>query len=148
MLTHFIKLITIALAGTVLTACSQSHSEPMTKASKYCEPGDAPAILMVTGANTDGEKFTEYGDALRASGLYEHYEGYYQAIGDPAQTLEGEWAEEEFTVLARFPCRAALDGFWFSDEYTQLKKLRENAGPVRAVIYEELSPPERIEWSD
>ncbi|MEM9529547.1 MAG: DUF1330 domain-containing protein [Pseudomonadota bacterium] len=130
----------------LIAGCSSVSRVSDEAGANACDPAAAPALLVVVGDNLNPDQYRAYGEALAAAGLYERLEGYYLALGDPDRVLEGEWPEPRFQVLARFPCLAAVEAFWYSSEYEEIKKLRTGAGAVVAAAFEERSVPERVRW--
>lgn len=107
---------------------------------------DRPVTMLVEGINLDRARYASYGAALRDSGLYPSLEGYYAAVGDPVRVFEGDWPQEAFRVLARFPCERRARAFWFSEAYRDIVPMREGAGPVRVTVFEELPVPAYADW--
>lgn len=107
---------------------------------------DNPVVMVVEGSNLDQEKFAAYGEALAKSGLYPKTKGYYQLLGDPIYVFEGEYQPEEFVLAARFPCARAAREFWYASDYQKIKPLREGAGAVRVMVFDERDVPEYIDW--
>ncbi len=142
------QILTVALccltASSTLMASEPQIPPPPSPVE--CAADARPTMLIVEGENDNPEQFKTYTEALLKSNLYPKLEGYYAAVGDPAVTLEGGWAEEKFMVIARFPCRARAEQFWASDTYEAIKPLREGAGAVRAILFEEMAAPENIKW--
>jgi len=112
-----------------------------------CAADAKPAMMIVEGVNEKPEQFKKYADALKASQLYERLEGYYEAIGDPVEVHEGLWDEKKFFVVVRFPCAERIRQFWNSNTYQAIKPMREGAGDVRVIVFEEMPIPERISWT-
>lgn len=104
-----------------------------------------PVLMVVRGTITDSARMREYAQALQAAELYPATSGYYLHIGPPVEVFEGEYPDNAFTVIARFPCLAHAQAFWYSDTYRELVKLRENAAEVLVTVYRELDPPDFME---
>ena len=51
----------------------------------------------------------------------------------PPDAVEGEFPLEHALVL-EWPTRQAASDFWHSEEYTEIKKLREGAAAIQAII--------------
>ena len=107
---------------------------------------DKPVVMIVEGSILDEEKFATYGAALAKSGMYPKTKGYYQLLGDPIYVFEGEYQPQEFVLAARFPCARAAREFWYAQDYQKIKPLREGAGAVRVMVFDELNVPEYIDW--
>jgi len=106
-----------------------------------CPIESKPALMIVEGDNEKPEQYERYTKALLASGIYEKLGAYYVTVG-------GEWAEQKFMAVVRFPCLARAQQFWYSDTYKALKPLRAGAGDVRSLLFEEFAVPERVGWLD
>lgn len=111
------------------------------------ENAPRPVFLVVIGEITDPDRMNAYREALAASLLYEQHEGYYAAVGKPAEMLEEEWPAHQGLVLARFPTADHARAFWNSDRYqNEIKPLRAGAGRFTVALFEELPVPGRIDW--
>jgi len=104
-----------------------------------------PVLMVVRGTITDSARMREYAQALQAAELYPATSGYYLHVGPPVDVFEGDYPDNAFTVIARFPCLAHAQAFWYSDTYRELVKLRENAAEVLVTVYRELDPPDFME---
>jgi len=113
-----------------------------------CPIESKPALMIVEGDNEKPEQYERYTKALLASGIYEKLGAYYVTVGGPKEVFEGEWAEQKFMAVVRFPCLARAQQFWYSDTYKALKPLRAGAGDVRSLLFEEFAVPERVGWLD
>jgi len=113
-----------------------------------CPAESKPALMIVEGDNEKPEQYERYTKALIESGLYEKLGAYYITVGSPKEVFEGEWAEQKFMAVVRFPCLARAQQFWHSDAYKALKPLRAGAGDVRSLLFEEFEVPERVGWVD
>ena len=51
--------------------------------------------------------------------------------------MEGEFSLEHALVF-EWPTRQAASDFWHSEEYTEIKKLREGAAAIQAIIVDGL----------
>ncbi len=85
------------------------------------------AYLVVQINVTDPEKFARYREAVprvvAASG------GRYIVRGGEVEVLEGAHDGRRL-VLFEFPSMEAIRSFWGSQEYGEVKKLRENAAEI------------------
>lgn len=107
-----------------------------------------PVYMLVLADLEDREPMADYARAMQEHQLYEKTEGYYTALGRPVEVFEGEWADHQSMVLARFPSLEHARRFWHSPEYQhQVKPLRAGAGKFRVAVFEELPAPPRIGWS-
>lgn len=131
-------LTTIAPNGQLIEVLEGAADRGVFDTARSPEKCDRPVLMLVEGVNQDRKQFGIYGDTLRDSNLYPKNEGYYLALGDPDYVFEGSWQEEEFRVLARFPCHRKAREFWYSEQYQNIAALRKGAGPVRVVVFPEL----------
>lgn len=151
-LIFFILLLTLFACASNPVASQQKNEQLKTTLNTIdpiaCAQDAKPAMMIVEGTNDNPEQFQKYTEALIAAKLYPQLQGYYAAVGDPADVFEGQWPEKKFAVIARFPCLARAQQFWKSDIYENIKPLREGAGEVRVVVFEELSVPSYIGWQE
>ena len=90
------------------------------------------AFLIVYDTITDPEKFARYAKAVEP--LITRMGGRMVGAGTP-EVVEGEFPWER-AVVFEWPSRQAATDFWHSDEYREVKKLREGAAVFQAVILE------------
>jgi len=102
-------------------------------------PGcNKPVMLVVWIEHLDRAKSGKYGEALRSSQIVRRHGGEYKAVSPPLRTLEGEWPADRGFVVERYPCLAAFETFWYSDEYQKrIKPLREGSGEYTIALFEE-----------
>jgi uncharacterized protein (DUF1330 family) len=103
------------------------------RASRQAEAsigGIVAAYVIYQGEVLDANRYGEYMPKAAASILAAG--GEYLVRGGDVEVLEGE-APAGRTVVAKFPSmKAALD--WYrSDEYTEIRKIREGAARIRAL---------------
>jgi uncharacterized protein (DUF1330 family) len=103
-----------------------------------CADDAKSALMIVEGFNRNYKQYQIYTKALSDSKLYAKLGGRYLVIGDPVDVFEGEWPIEKYMVIVRFPCLARAQRFWNSETYAKIKPLREGAGEVRAIVFEEI----------
>lgn len=93
------------------------------------------AYMIVFVTISDREKFISgYGQA--AGELVEKFGGSYLVRAPGAEVLEGDLDEGSSVVISEWPDKAAALKFWNSDEYQQVKKLREGIAEARVAIVE------------
>ena len=89
------------------------------------------AYLLVEADVTDRDRFTVYAKEVRK--LVRKCGGEYLVIGGPIELLETEDTADNgrTIVISKWPSRQVARDFWNSEEYRQLKTLREGAAQVR-----------------
>lgn len=106
---------------------------------------DEPVRMLIYGRIEDREKFGAYMRAIAESGLYEKHGGYYEALTPPLAVLEGEPPPERGVVIVNFPCLAAAEAFWSSDEYAAIRPLREGIAEFEVLVLPSPPVPDYIE---
>jgi uncharacterized protein (DUF1330 family) len=91
-----------------------------------------PADMFVRVKVTDPERFAAYGKAVAQ--LIPKFGGKYLARGKVAAVLEGDFDTSEGTLIAEYPTVEKIKEFWSSPEYSEVRKLRENAGDTHVII--------------
>ena len=103
-------------------------------------PGAKPdagssGYLVVAGKTVNPEGLGAYvaaaGDAISAAGL--NRVGRSAHIG-PEQILEGSWPYDGFVAIEHVQSMDKLQAFWHSDQFQQIKKLREGRIEIDFVI--------------
>jgi uncharacterized protein (DUF1330 family) len=79
---------------------------------------------------TDPSKFSLY--VKRVDPVITRRGGRLVASGPP-DVVEGEFPLEQALVF-EWPTHKAASDFWHSEEYTEIKKLREGAAVIHAII--------------
>ena len=90
------------------------------------------AYLIVYETVTDPSKFSQYVKSVDP--VIIRRGGRLLASGSP-DVVEGEFSLEHALVF-EWPTRQAASDFWHSEEYTEIKKLREGAAVIQAIIVE------------
>ena len=80
---------------------------------------------------TDPEKMEEY--RQRVIPVVERYGGRYLAVGGPFEVVEGEW-RPAFPVLLEFPNLEQARSWYDSEDYRDLKELRQASAKSNAVF--------------
>ena len=94
------------------------------------------AYMVVFARIRDRERFiAEYAAATAA--LIGAYGGEYVVRSPKTQTLEGDLGEGWSCVVSRWPDRAAIDKFWRSPEYEELKEARRPLADCHILIAED-----------
>jgi uncharacterized protein (DUF1330 family) len=93
-----------------------------------------PVRMLVYGEIRDRKAFGNYLGALRESGLYRKFDGYYEAFTPALEVFEGTPPESRGVVIVHFPCLDAARRFWRSDEYAEIRKLREGIAEFEVLV--------------
>jgi len=81
---------------------------------------------------TDPERFAAYGKAVAQ--IIPKFCCKYLARGKVTAVLEGDFDTSEGTLIAEYPSVEKIREFWSSPEYSEVRKLRENAGDTQVII--------------
>jgi uncharacterized protein (DUF1330 family) len=81
----------------------------------------------------DPEKYKEY--MVRAKPLIDAAGGRYLTRGGKHTVHEGDWQPTRL-VIVEFPSQEAMDSFYFSDAYKDVKAIRESCSTTRMVSVE------------
>jgi len=92
-----------------------------------------PAYMIITAKIHDREKFVAgYGKA--AAALVTRFGGRYVFRGSgPAELLEGQWGDRAAVLISEWPDLETLHRFWNSEEYAEVRKLREGLADVQVL---------------
>lgn len=90
-----------------------------------------PAYMVVQATVTKPEQFAEY--AQRMPALVEKHGGRYRVLGGEVESLEGDWGYQVL-VVSEWTSMDEARTFWHSDEYAELKKVREGALDVIVLL--------------
>ena len=85
------------------------------------------AFMIIQAEITNLEQFMEY--SRRAPALIEKYGGRYRCMRGAHVQLEGQ-PDSRKIVVSEWPSMEAAQAFWDSDEYQQLKAVREGAATI------------------
>lgn len=94
-----------------------------------------PAYMIIHVTILDREKFID-GYAAAAATLMEQFGGRYVMRAQGAEVLEGDMDQGASVVISEWPDKAAALRFWNSDEYAEVKRLREGIADARVVVIE------------
>jgi uncharacterized protein (DUF1330 family) len=93
--------------------------------------GNVPAYVIYQGEVLDPARYDEYktkaAESIIAAG------GRYIVRGGDVEVLEGE-APAGRTVVLEFPTREDAVAWYQSDEYTEIRKIREGAARARMYV--------------
>ena len=102
---------------------------------------DQPGFLIVVGKTVDAEGLDAYvaaaGGAISNAGL--HRVARSARVG-ATRVLEGSWPYEGFVAIEQFESWERLSSYWHSDEFQQIKKLREGKIDIEFVVAVEALP--------
>jgi uncharacterized protein (DUF1330 family) len=65
--------------------------------------------------------------------------GRYLAVGGEVRVLEGDWVPRR-TVIMEFPSMAAIQAFYESPEYAEIRGIRWQSADSRLVAFETVAP--------
>ena len=91
------------------------------------------AFMFIQANITDPEQFMEY--AKRAPALIAKYGGRYRCMRGAVEQLEGK-PDNRKIVVSEWPSMEAAQEFWNSEEYRELKAVREGAAEVDVNLVE------------
>jgi uncharacterized protein (DUF1330 family) len=94
-----------------------------------------PAYMIVTASIADRDAFIK-GYGAKAAELVAQYGGRYLLRAPGAQLLEGGFGDGASMVISEWPDREAAMRFWNSDEYREVKKLREHIADCQVLLIE------------
>ena len=91
------------------------------------------AFMFIQADISDPEQFMEY--ARRAPALIAKFGGRYRCMRGAVDQLEGK-PDNRRIVVSEWPSMEAAKTFWDSDEYQELKKVREGAADIDVSLVE------------
>ena len=94
------------------------------------------AYMIVFAHVTRPQDFKAY--STQTAQLLPQFGGQYITIGRQADVLEGEFGQGMSVVISQWPSREAVDAFWNSESYQELKKLRAGCGTFHVTVVEDL----------
>ena len=131
----------LLLAGQVAPAGAPAATAQPAAAAAEAKC-DRPVFLVVSVDHLDRTKSKAYAEGLRNSGIVRRNGGRYRVAGAPLLTLEGAWPADRGFVIEQYPCRAAFEAMWYSDEYQhRLKPLRDNSGDYTITLFNTVAEP-------
>ena len=94
-----------------------------------------PAYMIVTAKISDRDAFIQgYGAA--AGALVKKMGGRYVLRGPGAELLEGNFGAGASMVISEWSDKDAAQAFWNSEEYKEVKKLREGIADCQVLLIE------------
>jgi uncharacterized protein (DUF1330 family) len=91
------------------------------------------AYVIAEVETTDLEEMHRYRAGVLAT--VQAFGGRFIVRGGPVQTLEGGWAPERISVL-EFESAERARTWWESEDYRELKAMRQRAGRTRMILLE------------
>ncbi len=96
-----------------------------------------PALLVADIDVRDPETYARYRTANPE--IVRKFGGRYLAVGGEVRVLEGDWVPRR-TVIIEFPDMAAIQAFYLSPEYADLRTIRWESAESRLVAFETIAP--------
>ncbi|MEO0574807.1 MAG: DUF1330 domain-containing protein [Pseudomonadota bacterium] len=91
------------------------------------------ALMIIQAHITDLEKFKAY--SAKAPALITQFGGRYRSMRGDNEQLEGP-TDNRKIVVSEWPSKQAALTFWHSDEYAQIKALRDDAAEIQVYLVE------------
>ncbi len=91
------------------------------------------AFMFIQAEITDPKRFMEY--AKRTPALVQKFGGRYRSMRGEVEQLEGK-TDNRKIVVSEWPSMDAARRFWHSEEYAEIKKLRDGAAEVDVHLVE------------
>ncbi len=94
-----------------------------------------PAFMIIAAKINDRDKFKD-GYGMEAAKLVAKHGGEYLILAPGATLLEGTLEGYTSIAVSKWPDKQAAESFWYSDEYKEVKKLREGLADVEVILIE------------
>jgi uncharacterized protein (DUF1330 family) len=112
-------------------------SSSLSIAEEAC---NSPVNMMIISEVSDHEKYDDYRQSVGDLNLIGQLGGKVVAVGAGSdvipEILEGQWPENLFNYIIRWPCEEAAKKFWYSDGYQNISKpKREGAGDFNIALF-------------
>lgn len=92
-----------------------------------------PAYMIIAAKINEREKFVS-GYGQEAAKLVAQFGGEYVFVAPGAELLEGTLKGYASVAVSKWPSKADAHKFWNSDEYAQVKKLRDGLADVEVML--------------
>ncbi|MEO0997404.1 MAG: DUF1330 domain-containing protein [Pseudomonadota bacterium] len=92
-----------------------------------------PAFMIIAARIHDREAFVA-GYGAEAAKLVHKYGGRYLVVAPGASLLEGTLDGYTSVAVSEWPTREAALDFWNSDEYADVKRLRDGLADVEVLL--------------
>jgi len=96
------------------------------------------AYMIVFAKVLDRELFLQK-YAIPTAKLIQEYGGEYVVRAPGVESKEGGMFEGDSVVISKWPDKAAIEKFWNSDEYQNLKEIRQPYCQAHVMVVEEPS---------
>jgi uncharacterized protein (DUF1330 family) len=94
-----------------------------------------PAYMIIACRIDDREAFVSgYGQAVPP--LVEKFGGEYIVVAPGAELLEGALEGYGSIAISKWPDKAAAKRFWQSDEYAEVKRMRQGLADAEVLLVE------------
>ena len=91
------------------------------------------AYMIIFAQMSDRTAFLG-GYSKATSELVETYGGRYILQAPGVKLLEGNWGAGASVAISEWPNEEAIEAFWNSSEYAEIKKLREEISDVHVMV--------------
>lgn len=104
------------------------------------EACDTPVDMVILSVVQDEERYQAYRASLMELGTIEKFGGRVatvatRLVADP-KMFEGGWPDDQHSFVIRWPCEAAAQAFWDSEEYqSESLPLRVGAGQFNVALF-------------
>ena len=121
------KQLIYGLGIVLCFACGWTASEMMRTAEAAEDEGERPAYMIISVNEIHPDKMGPYKQAVgpvareKAGGIELLAVSQEQGI----RVMEGTWELPGLLLIERYKSMEALEEFWYSDEYQEVKKLRD-----------------------
>lgn len=96
-----------------------------------------PALLIADIDVRDPTTYLRYRNSNPE--IVRKFGGRYLAVGGEVRVLEGDWLPRR-TVIIEFPDMAAIQAFYESSEYAEIREIRWQSADSRLVAFETAVP--------
>lgn len=131
------KLIARAVIGVTTVLAAATGQAQNTQPAPGAPAKAVPGYLVSSFTVHDQATFQKYLLAVRP--ITTRYKGRAIAFNVNARTVEGP--SQPVIALIEFPSLADVESFYFSPEYTEVKKLRMASTTGSVVLTEGFAPP-------
>lgn len=121
------RLFMTVFAVLCLTGCATGTQQGEAQMS------ETKTYMIITARLHDREAFLA-GYAKANTPLVAKYGGRYVMMGPGAELLEGDWGDGTSVVISEWENRDAVKAYWNSDEYAEVRKLREGIADVQVLV--------------